>query len=122
MATLGHLRLVNFLGLSSRALNSSHLRILRRVSIRRYAVQTNANEKNSKILILDEELYKDYVPKDFRCEDVITYQWKESRADEKIRGKFSFYLNITRNSVSSTSMIVYFLLVLIMPAPEPGLR
>ena len=65
---------------------------------------------------LEEELYKDYVPKDFRCEDVITYQWKESRADEKIRGKFNFYLNIARNSVSSASMIVYFLLVLIIGA------
>ena len=65
---------------------------------------------------LEESLYKDYAPIGFDCENVITYQWKESRADEKIRGKFNFYLNIARNSVSSASMIVYFLLVLIIGA------
>ena len=65
---------------------------------------------------LEEELYKDYVPKDFSCEDVITYQWKETRREEGLRGKFNFYLNIARNSVSSASMIVYFLLVIIIGA------
>lgn len=65
---------------------------------------------------LEEDLYKDYVPKGFECEDVITYQWKESRPGDGSRGKFNFYLNIMRNSISSASMIVYFLLVLIIGA------
>ena len=65
---------------------------------------------------LEEELYKDYVPKGFSCDNVITYQWKESRRGEGARGKFNFYLNIARNSVSSASMIVYFILVVIFGA------
>ena len=65
---------------------------------------------------LEEELYKDYVPQGFNCDNVITYQWKESRREEGLRGKFNFYLNISRSSVSSASMMVYFLLVLLIGA------
>lgn len=62
---------------------------------------------------LEEDLYHDFVPKNFSCENVITYQWKESRKEEGLRGKFNFYLNITRSSVSPTSMITYMVLLVI---------
>ena len=63
---------------------------------------------------LEEELYRDFVPEGFVCDDVITYQWKESRKDESHRGKFNFYLNIKRESVSAASMVVYMILLVIM--------
>ena len=65
---------------------------------------------------LEEDLYHDFVPKDFDCDGVITYQWKEVRKEENLRGKFSFYLNIASNSVSAASMIVYMILLLIVGA------
>ena len=63
---------------------------------------------------LEEDLYKYFVPESFSCEDVITYQWKESREEESLRGKFNFYLNIKRDSVSSASMVIYLILLVIM--------
>ena len=63
---------------------------------------------------LEEDLYRDFVPRDFVCDDVITYQWKESRKEEWLRGKFNFYLNIKRDAVSAASMVVYMILLVIM--------
>lgn len=65
---------------------------------------------------LEEDLYRNFVPKGFSCENVITYQWKEVRKEENLRGKFNFYLNINHNSVSSASMIVYMILLLLVGA------
>ena len=56
------------------------------------------------------------MPKDFVCDDVITYQWKEVRKEEGLRGKFNFYLNIKREAVSSASMVVYMILLLLVGA------
>ena len=63
---------------------------------------------------LEEDLYRDFVPGGFALDDVITYQWKESTKEKGIRGKFSFYLNIKRDSVSAASMVVYMILLVIM--------
>ena len=63
---------------------------------------------------LEEDLYCNFVPREFSCDDVITYQWKESTKEIGIRGKFSFYLNIKRESVSAGSMVVYMILLVIM--------
>lgn len=60
---------------------------------------------------LEENLYRDYLPKDYRCDDVITYQWIQSRG-EKLRGQFNFYYSIARNSVSRGSMFLYMILLL----------
>lgn len=65
---------------------------------------------------LEEELYQDFVPKKFNCKNVITYQWKEVRKEKTLKGKFNFYLSITRNSVSAVSMLVYMILLLIVGA------
>ena len=62
---------------------------------------------------LEEDLYMNFVPSDFDCDDVITYQWKESRK-EGLRGKFNFYLNIKREAVSAASMVIYMILLVIM--------
>ena len=63
---------------------------------------------------LEEDLYQNFVPSEFSCEDVITYQWKESRKEDGLRGKFNFYLNIKRESISAASMVVYMILLVIM--------
>ena len=60
---------------------------------------------------LEENLYKDYLPKDYSCDDIITYQWNQSREDN-LQGQFNFYYSITKNSVSRASMFLYMILLL----------
>ena len=60
---------------------------------------------------LEENLYKGYLPNDYCCEDVITYQWQQNREDN-LRGHFNFYYNIAKNSVSKSSMFLYMVLLL----------
>ena len=60
---------------------------------------------------LEENLYKDYLPKDYQCEDVITYQWNQNRGDH-FQGQFNFYYSISKNSVSKASTFLYMFLLL----------
>lgn len=60
---------------------------------------------------LEENLYRKYLPADYRTEDVITYQWNQSR-DNNFQGQFNFYYSITRESVSKGSMFLYMILLL----------
>ena len=60
---------------------------------------------------LEENLYKEYLPADYQAEDVITYQWNQSREDN-FQGQFNFYYSITRESVSKGSMLLYMILLL----------
>ena len=60
---------------------------------------------------LEENLYEDYLAKDYRCEDIITYQWQQSREDH-MQGQFNFYYSIAKNSVSRASMFLYLVLLL----------
>ena len=69
---------------------------------------------------LEEELYRDYAPEGFSCEDVITYQWNQTR-EQNLQGQFNFYLAIGKEAISRTSMIVYMLLLLMVGAGGSGL-
>jgi hypothetical protein len=60
---------------------------------------------------LEESLYKEYLPSDYPMENVITYQWNQSREDN-FRGQFNFYYSITRDSISKGSMFMYMILLL----------
>ena len=60
---------------------------------------------------LEENLYKEYLPADYRTEDVITYQWNQNR-ENNFQGQFNFYYSITRESVSKGSMLLYMILLL----------
>ena len=60
---------------------------------------------------LEKKLYRDYLPKGYQCEDVITYQWHQNR-DYNLQGHFNFYYSIARNSVSRGSMFMYIVLLL----------
>ena len=59
---------------------------------------------------LEENLYQDYLPKDFKSEDVISYQWHQDREDSS-HGRFNFYYGIAKNSVSRASMFLYIVLL-----------
>ena len=60
---------------------------------------------------LEENLYKEYLPKEYQREDVITYQWNQNR-ENNFMGQFNFYYSITRESVSKGSMFLYIILLL----------
>ena len=60
---------------------------------------------------LEENLYQDYLPKDYKFEDVITYQWNQNR-DNNQQGQFNFYYNLTKDSISKSSMFLYMVLLL----------
>lgn len=60
---------------------------------------------------LEGNLYKDYLPKGYEFEDVITYQWNQNR-DHNGQGQFNFYYNLSKDSISKSSMFLYMVLLL----------
>ena len=60
---------------------------------------------------LEENLYQEYLPADYHREDVIMFQWNQSR-ENNFQGQFNFYYSITRESVSKGSMLLYMILLL----------
>ena len=62
---------------------------------------------------LEEDLYERYLPKNYDCSDVISYQWHQSR-ETNLQGQFNFYNNITRHAVNGGSMTLYMVLLMII--------
>ena len=62
---------------------------------------------------LEENLYKDFLPKGYKSEDVITYQWQQNR-ETNLKGHFNFYYNVNKNSVSRGSMFTYLVLLTVI--------
>ena len=62
---------------------------------------------------LEENLYEDYLPKDYTREDVITYQWHQNR-EYNLQGQFNFYYTISKDSISRGSMTLYMLLLTVI--------
>lgn len=60
---------------------------------------------------LEEKLYENYLPKDYKREDVITYQWHQTR-EHNLQGHFNFYYNVTKDSISRASMFLYMVLLM----------
>lgn len=60
---------------------------------------------------LEENLYKDFLPKDYKFEDAITYQWNQNREHNQ-QGQFNFYYNLSKETVSKSSMFLYMALLL----------
>ena len=60
---------------------------------------------------LEENLYKNYLPENYKYEDVITYQWNQSR-DNNQQGQFNFYYNLSKDSISKSSMFLYMMVLL----------
>ena len=61
----------------------------------------------------EEELYRGYIPDNYKTDDVISYQWHQNR-ESNMQGQFNFYYNITRNSISGGSMTVYMILLMLL--------
>lgn len=57
---------------------------------------------------LEEELYKEFLPSDYDCEDVITYEWIQNREYNE-QGQFNFYNSISKSWISYRSMIMYLM-------------
>ena len=62
---------------------------------------------------LEEKLYEEYLPKDYKREDVITYQWHQNR-EHNLQGQFNFYYTIAKDSISRGSMFLYMTLLTII--------
>ena len=62
---------------------------------------------------LEENLYDKYLPAKYKCEDVISYQWNQSR-DYNLQGHFNFYYSISKNSINGGSMTLYMVLLMII--------
>ena len=62
---------------------------------------------------LEENLYADYLPKGYRCEDVITYHWLQTR-EYNMQGHFNFYYNVAKDSISGRSMCLYMVLLMVI--------
>ena len=60
---------------------------------------------------LEENLYEGYLPKDYKSEDVIIYQWQQNR-EYNLQGQFNFYYTVTKDSVSRGSMFLYMTLLM----------
>ena len=62
---------------------------------------------------LEESLYGDYIPVGYKTDDVISYQWYQSR-EVDLQEQFNFYYNITKNSVNGKTMTVYMILLMLI--------
>ena len=62
---------------------------------------------------MEENLYKSYLPSDYKCGDVITYQWNQTR-EYNLQGQFNFYYNITKESINSRSMTLYMVVLMLI--------
>ena len=60
---------------------------------------------------LEGNLYSGYLPDTFKNDDMITYQWNQTR-EHNLQGHFNFYYSISRESVSRASMTLYMILLL----------
>jgi hypothetical protein len=62
---------------------------------------------------LEEDLYDGYLPKNYKLEDIITYQWNQNR-EYNLQGQFNFYYQITKDSISKGSMFLYMVLLMVI--------
>lgn len=60
---------------------------------------------------LEKDLHQGYAPAEYDCEDVITYQWTQSR-ETNLHGHFNFYFNISHDSISKTSLLIYVFVIM----------
>lgn len=59
------------------------------------------------------ELYTNYAPKDFKCTNMITYQWKQNR-ETRLRGHFNYYFDISKSAISHWSLLIYMILLMVI--------
>ena len=91
-----------------------------RQKLKKAAITLSVDEKYElndsgcyRIRRLEENLYANYLPQNYNCEDVITYQWNQLR-EYNLQGQFNFYYYITRDSISKSSMTLYMVLLTVI--------
>ena len=62
---------------------------------------------------IEEDLYGEYIPKGYKTEDVISYQWHQDRESD-MQGQFNFYYSIAKESISGVSMTIYMILHMLL--------
>lgn len=72
--------------------------------------EVNGDGCNS-IRRLEEDLYQGYLPDGCKCSNVVTYQWIQDREYNPF-GHFNFYYNISKESISRASMLIFIILLL----------
>lgn len=72
------------------------------------------NDSNCyRIRCLEYDLYNEYIPEGYKCDDVINYQWHQTR-EYNLQGQFNFYYNITKESINGGSMFLYMVLLMLL--------
>ena len=69
---------------------------------------------------LEQQLYTNFAPEKFVCDDAISYQWNQTRQTSS-QGQYNFHFNISKESISRGSMLVYMILLLVVGAAGNGL-
>lgn len=62
---------------------------------------------------LEELLYKDYLPKNYKSDNVIMYYWHQNQ-EYNLLGKYNFFNTINKNEISKKSMFLYILIILVI--------
>lgn len=63
-----------------------------------------------KIRRIEENLYENFVPEGFKLSNVINYLWQEDALINE-KGRFNFYIHLSRSKVGHGSMIIYVVLL-----------
>lgn len=66
-----------------------------------------------KIRRLEEELYENFCPKNFKLDNTINYLWQDDRGNN-YQGRFNFYLHMHKNKISHASMFIYMVLLILV--------
>lgn len=96
--------------------NIIHIDMIGKQNIKKIIISMSLNyiyeidrESCYKIRKLEKELYKNYVPTDFSCDDIATYQWL---IENKTRYNFNFKFYYTK--LDKKSLCIYALIVIIL--------
>ena len=69
------------------------------------------DNKCYKVRQLEGELYQDYVPKKFDCNNVISYSWRD-----ELRKHYNFNFKISREFISKKGLLKYAVIVIVLSA------
>ena len=64
-----------------------------------------------KVRRLEDNLFNEYLPKGFKSDGVITYQWNQNR-EHNLKGQYNFFYTISQNAINVASMIIYLIILL----------
>lgn len=64
-----------------------------------------------KVRRLEDNLFNNYLPKGFKNDSIITYQWNQNR-EYNLKGQFNFFYSISQNTINVASMIIYIIILL----------